>query len=182
MFEAQKRDAVKRCKFWFRKDIVSSSSPSEATACVEAVGCCYQNCTSKPETSIDESCVLMSINEIINGKENQFPGIVPLLRQYLNSIEIDATTHCTVLKYLRLIADRASGKLLTTAQWIRNFVLNHPNYNHDSVVNDIINYDLLVIANKIQKGEESVAELLGEKTNTETNNKTQEIITNQNNY
>ncbi|CAG2183908.1 unnamed protein product, partial [Oppiella nova] len=30
MIEAQKRDAVMRCKFWFRKDIISLTSPPEA--------------------------------------------------------------------------------------------------------------------------------------------------------
>src|SRR5688500_14290008 len=86
MLEAQKRDAVKRCKFWFRKDIISLTSPPEAAKCVEATGCCSDNCIAKLETPIDESCVLMSVNEIINGNGTQFPGLVPLLRQYLSSI------------------------------------------------------------------------------------------------
>jgi len=36
-----------------------------------------------------------------------------------------------------------TGKVKTTARWIRDFVQNHPEYKHDSVVTDSINYDLL---------------------------------------
>lgn len=165
MAEAQKRDAVKCGKFWFRKNIISLDNSTKATCF--ANGCSFSNCESESETPIDE-CVLMSINDIINGKENQFPGLVPLLRQYLSSVEIDADTHCTIHKYLELISSRASGKLITTAQWIRNFVQNHPNYNHDSIVNDRIAYDLLVTANKFQNEELFIEELVGNDPKTRT--------------
>lgn len=36
-----------------------------------------------------------------------------------------------------------SGKLLTPASWIRQFVMNHSDYKHDSVVTDTIAYDLV---------------------------------------
>lgn len=34
------------------------------------------------------------------------------------------------------------GKLVTPASWIRNFIVSHSAYKHDSVVSDEINYDL----------------------------------------
>ncbi|XP_054157721.1 glutamate--cysteine ligase catalytic subunit-like [Oppia nitens] len=172
MIEAQKRDAVKRSKFWFRKDIISLRSPPEAAKCVEATGCCSDNCCEKSDsetTPFDESCVLMSINEIINGKGQQFPGLVPLLKHYLSSIELDVDTQCTIQQYLNLIANRASGKLKTTAQWIRDYVSQHPDYKHDSIVNDTINYDLLMTCNRIQKGELNPRELVGDNPRTKTN-------------
>ncbi len=163
MIEAQKRDAVNRCKFWFRKDIVSLKSPPEAT------GCSSDDCNSNSEKTSDDSCVLMSINEIINGNGNQFPGLIPLMKQYLNSIELDVDTQCSIQQYLNLISDRASGKLNTTAQWIRNFVKEHHNYKHDSIVNDSIAYDLLMTANRIQKGELIIDQLVGDNPKTKTN-------------
>ena len=168
MIEAQKRDAVKRCKFWFRKDIISLTSPPEAAKCVEATGCSSQEFTAKSESPVDESCILMSINEIINGKGTQFPGLVPLLKHYLSSIELDVDTQCTIQQYLNLIANRAAGRLSTTAQWIRDFVRQHKDYKQDSVVNERINYDLLVAFDRIQKGELSVAELVGDNPRTKT--------------
>jgi hypothetical protein len=54
---------------------------------------------------------LMSINEIINGT-NDFSGLVPLIRQYLNDREhIEVETRLIVEQYLSLISKRAAGIL-----------------------------------------------------------------------
>jgi hypothetical protein len=39
--------------------------------------------------------------------------------------------------------------------WIREFVLNHPLYQHDSIVNDQIQYDLMWIIQQISNSEET---------------------------
>lgn len=162
MEEAQKKDAVKRGKFWFRKDIITQVSPPEASRCFQSNGCPFQtSCDSQTRNSsqsTDQSCVLMTTNEIINGG-SQFPGLVPLLRQYLLSLDIDAATHCIIHKYLNLIAGRASGKFTTTATWIRDFVRSHPDYKFDSAVSERINYDLLKLIAEITKGETTAPEL-----------------------
>ena len=44
--------------------------------------------------------------------------------------------------YLELVSQRASGKLMSTASWIRKFVREHPEYKKDSVVLQRINYDV----------------------------------------
>lgn len=59
---------------------------------------------------------------------DSFPGLVPLIRSYLQSMEVDPDTHCTIEQYLRFIEKRASGELVTTATWMREQVLNHPDY------------------------------------------------------
>lgn len=169
MKEAEKRDAIHACKFWFRKDIVTQSSPSEAEQCVQRTGCSINCCKKKrpspppaeAEKELDESCQLMTLNEIINGKGSEFPGLVPLLRAYLVSVELDAETHCTVNQYLNLISNRASGACLTNASWIRQQVRNHPDYKFDSIVSDRITYDLLVKMEEIVKGTSYDKDLLG---------------------
>ena len=103
MDRSQKRNAALGEKFWFRKDIFSRE--------------CQEN-----------ELVEMNIDEIINGKGDQFVGLVPLVRQYLRALDCDADTACTIQQYLKLISARASGKAQTTATWIRNFVLAHPEY------------------------------------------------------
>ncbi len=55
--------------------------------------------------------------------------------------------------YLELVAQRASGKLMTTATWIRQFVRNHPEYKGDSVVSQKINYDMIKQLDLIERGE-----------------------------
>jgi glutamate--cysteine ligase catalytic subunit len=53
-----------------------------------------------------------------------------------------------------LISQRAKGLLLTNAMWIREFVLNHPLYQHDSIVNDQIQYDLMWLIQQMSNNEE----------------------------
>ena len=42
-------------------------------------------------------------------QEGEFPGLVPLMEHYLDSVDIDIDTRCTISQYLKLIQDRASG-------------------------------------------------------------------------
>lgn len=38
-----------------------------------------------------------------------FPGLIPVLNSYLESMEVDVDTRCSILNYLKLIKKRASG-------------------------------------------------------------------------
>ncbi|XP_046813334.1 glutamate--cysteine ligase catalytic subunit isoform X1 [Vespa crabro] len=140
MAKAQKRNAVKNEKFWFRKDITSNTVKKDNT-----------------EEEYDE----FTINEIINGKNGVFPGLIPLVNSYLANMDVDADTHCTVQRYMKLIQRRASGELLTTAAWLRKEVISHPEYKHDSVITQRINYDLMKKIDSIVSNEVSCPELLG---------------------
>lgn len=78
---------------------------------------------------------------------NNFPGICTLVDKYLDEQEISETTRVILKDHVNLIRGRATGEKITGATWIRNFVLNHPSYQHDSIVNEEITFDLL---NKIK--------------------------------
>ncbi|XP_067014301.2 glutamate--cysteine ligase isoform X1 [Anabrus simplex] len=158
MARAQKRDALRQEHFWFRKDITTCVSPPVATSCCQKSDC--------------DAYEQMTLDQIINGKEGEFPGLIPLINSYLSSMDVDADTHCTIQQYLKLIQRRASGDLQTTATWIRQFVRSHPDYKFDSVVSERINYDLLKQIQGIQCGEIPCPELLG----TSLQSKTQENI------
>ncbi|KAH8421379.1 hypothetical protein KR009_003667 [Drosophila setifemur] len=114
---------------------------------------------------------LLTINEIFNGKPNVFPGLVPLIRSYLQSMEVDTDTHCTIEQYLRFIQKRAAGELITTATWMREQVLSHPDYKQDSVVSELINYDLLKRIQGIQQGKQVEPALLGQGYHSKTKTK-----------
>lgn len=126
MQKAQNRDALRKEKFWFRRNITSTkqehSSEKNTTNDEQPTAT-----DSNTEATDADEYELMSIDQIINGS-GTFPGLVPLINSYLSSMDVDADTHCTIQQYLRLIQRRASGKLVTTATWIRNEVLNHPEY------------------------------------------------------
>ena len=50
---------------------------------------------------------------------------------------------------------------MTTARWMREFVVTHPDYQQDSVVSDLICYDLMSTCNKIANGELNCPNLIG---------------------
>lgn len=115
MQKAQKRGACLEEKFWFRRNVNEKQSENK----------CEPECGTQDTC---DGCELWTIDEIINGKGTSFPGLISLINCYLSSMEVDADTHCTIQQYLRLISKRASGKLLTTASWIRKEIINHPEY------------------------------------------------------
>lgn len=169
MQTSQKRGAVLTEKFWFKKNITGTSSTGGQTNSNDTATPMNSTETNNHdnENGIDEEYELMTIDQIINGKDN-FPGLVPLINSYLGSMDVDADTHCTIQQYLRLIQKRASGELLTTASWMRKEITEHEEYKQDSVVSERICYDLLKKAKDIQDGIRPCPELLGTNINSKT--------------
>ena len=132
-----------------------------------------------PTGPVEDEHSLMTIDEIINGQQKQpqaapahttngpfptasstsssisrpscFPGLIPLVESYLNSVNIDIETRCNLARYLDLIRRRAAGQLWTPARWMRHFVLSHTEYKEDSVVSEGIAYDLCRAAEEIAR-------------------------------
>jgi len=134
MKKAHRPNSAVKEKFFFRKNILD------------------------PDASND--CEEMSTNTIFNG-DDEFPGLIPLVRSYLDTMSLDFETRCNTGKYLDLISQRASGKLMTAATWMRKFVREHPSYQFDSKVNQDISYDLLKTCTDITSGKVKCPELLG---------------------
>ena len=82
------------------------------------------------ENSFEE----MTMAEIMTGKGDYFPGLIPLVFAYLDYINCDDLTRQRLTDYLNFIEKRAVGKLVTPATWMRNFVRSHMAYKNDSVV------------------------------------------------
>lgn len=152
MVKAQKRDAVRQGEFSFRRNLCKSVAVKEAENCPNG------------DLRHDGEFELMSIDNIINGKDGDLPGLIPLINRYLATTEIDLNTHCTISQYLNHISRKASGELLTTAQWMRRFVESHTDYKRDSIVSERICYDLLRKIDLIGQGEAKAPELFGEFT------------------
>ena len=100
--------------------------------------------------------------EIMNGKGDYYPGLIPLMYAYLDMIKCDQFTLTRVSQYLELIKKRSTGELVTPATWMRNFVRAHPDYKNDSVISNSIGYDLTVACKEIGEGIRHVPELLGD--------------------
>lgn len=127
MNRAQMRSACLEQKFFFKQDIFRDN-----------------DCKTVKE---------MTINEIFNGS-NSFTGLIPLIKDYLSQLEVelDSNTQMKINSYLKLIEMKASGKLMTTAAWMRNFVTNHPKYQQDSLVSNEIAYELMWNLKQISNG------------------------------
>lgn len=121
-------DAVLYKKFHFRVNVHSG---------IQSISLTFLICLDD-SAEIDE----LNVNEIINGCV-RFEGLIPLIQKYLSQIDLDAAVLSKLQSYLQFIADRASGKIPTPARAIRNFVMKHPSYNHDSKISSTLTYDLL---------------------------------------
>lgn len=103
----------------------------------------------------------MSAEQILLGKGSTFPGLFPLVRAYLDLIKCDPATMVLIDRYLRFVAQRATGEIDTGATWMRRFVLNHPDYKKDSVVSPTIAHDLIAEIHAVSMGHKHPTELIG---------------------
>ncbi|PFH51144.1 hypothetical protein AMATHDRAFT_80430 [Amanita thiersii Skay4041] len=145
MSSAQRRDAVMREKFTFRR--VIHRDPAQSG----------QNPFGSATTEYEE----MSLNEIFNGSESKgFPGLAKFVEDYIDTKDIEEDIRNQLLRYVGLIREKAKGTIATTATWIRNFVRSHPDYRFDSIINETIGFDLMMTVDKIARDELHVSELL----------------------
>lgn len=154
MERAHAVDAVLKEKFYFRRNPFPLR-PSRANTVFAGVDDGLGNGQSRPGSAMPSRCGSpgipvedeyeeMSIDEIVNGSpDGDFPGLIPIVESYLDSVNVDVETRCQLATYLELISKRASGELDTTARWIRNLVDAHPRYKHDSTIDDEITHDLI---------------------------------------
>ncbi|KAH7092248.1 glutamate-cysteine ligase [Paraphoma chrysanthemicola] len=167
METAHIRDAVSTQKFWFRKNPFSSHNKSNGSGTGTNTPAEQPSRPSTPTGPVEDEYEQMTINEVINGQtatDGGFPGLIPLVESYLNSMNVDVETRCDIATYLDLIRKRANGTYWTAAKWIREFVNSHPEYKKDSVVGDGITYDLVKQVERIteMEGRDGVGkEMLG---------------------
>ena len=156
METAHARDAVLSQKFHFRKDPLPPRPVKTNGASTGSSTPARQ--PSRPPTPtgpVEDEHALVTVDEIINGQtmESGFPGLIPLVESYLNSMNVDVETRCELACYLDLIRRRANGQLWTAAKWIRHFVREHKDYHCDSVVGQGITYDLVRAVEEITRNE-----------------------------
>jgi glutamate--cysteine ligase catalytic subunit len=147
MRRAHAQDAVLKQKFFFRKHLVPL-----------AAQCGPSGVKPEDEDEFEE----MSIEDILMGRGDSFPGLVPLIWGYLDVIQVDQETRGVVDDYIDLVVKRAKGELPTPAKWMRDFYVKHPDYKHDSVVSELMAKDLVEEVVRISHGEKQCPELLGQ--------------------
>lgn len=109
-----------------------------------------------PSTSTSTSTSIPANATANTGNETEnepFPGLLPLVTTYLNSINTTIETRCALERYLDLIRRRASGEAWTAARWIRSFVRGHESYQGDSMVGEEAVWELFRRVGRVAGGE-----------------------------
>ncbi|PGH18357.1 glutamate-cysteine ligase [Helicocarpus griseus UAMH5409] len=166
METAHARNAVLEKKFYFRKDPFphriprhhhhqqQQHTPNGTSSNVSETSSRASSGPSTPNLRpIESEYELMTIADIVNGTQDGFPGLIPLVESYLNGVNVDVETRCQLATYLELIRRRADGSLWTNAKWIREFVAKHPEYNQDSSVSEKVCYDLVKAVEEVTEKE-----------------------------
>lgn len=182
MKRAHQKDAINNLKFYFRKHVAPpeivdedflSISRTSSKEQLEAymnqsknipmkAGTPTNTETPKSKLSPEDTYEEMTADEIFNGKDVYYPGLIPLVYAYLDYINCDSETYNRIDLYLQFISKRAKGELSTPATWIRSFVTTHPAYKNDSVVSSEIAHDLLMKVKNIGEGKHACSDVLGE--------------------
>lgn len=165
MERAHQRNAASGQRFYFRRNVVPLK---EECAPLSPVREAAEQDNVQP--TVDDEIAELTISEILMGHNTPsqpgasssfFPGLVPLIQAYLDIIACDDETRAMVDDYCEFICKRASGELITTATWMRQYIMSHPDYNFDSVVSEKIAFDLLQQCDAITRGTLNVPSLHG---------------------
>ena len=172
MKRAQARDAVGNSKFFFRQHVFKNQNSATAFQSdhISAYGSPESSFSpfEAPTTETNDHYREMTIDQIFNGKKPmheddwEFVGLLPIMRSYLGSMNLDVETMFRLSRYLDLVMKRANGECMTNAAWIRNYVREHKSYAFDSLVSQEVNYDMCQEIKTIVEGRKYPTSLLGE--------------------
>lgn len=171
METAHARDAAREGRFWFRRDIFGNPPAPRTAAATPYVSPSLlpsrdlpdpEGYETLPSSADEDRYTRMTMNDIMNGNVDlEFPGLVPLVRGYVSArADIDVDTRNAVLRYVDYVADKAAGRLVTTATWMRDFVAAHPEYKRDSLISPKVNYDLMCLVKRIGDEDKDALQLL----------------------
>ena len=130
MQRAQQRDAARAHKFFFRKDVLppGHASPTTSGASTPPGDCA--DCAEKKEKEtkmrncfpalpvpaggvargpVEEEYAEMALEEIMCGKGDAFPGLLGLVRAYVETLDVTPEKRAKIAKYLELVERRANG-------------------------------------------------------------------------
>lgn len=150
MARAHVRDAVRTQRFFW--PVASSRSSSHGSP--------------SSSSSSSSSCTELSLDQILNGSDDHsWTGLFPMIRSFLGEQQlsgaISSATFSMMNEYVQLAANRASGRLVTTANYLRSIVASHPDYLKDSRISESVNAHIVQVCDNINHGLLRPIELLG---------------------
>ncbi len=144
MQRASSKNAVMNQRFYIRRDAFVPGAGSVVPV----------------DSSDPNSLVEVTLNEFMNGSANIL-GVIPAIREYLQRLGCNTPLLQEIMGYIEHIGKKAAGTVPTTASWIRSFVKNHPDYQHNGYIPDSVASDLIKLADDIGMGKVQNSALLG---------------------
>ena len=158
MLRCQDQDAIIKQKFWFRVDLFDDQKDYMKNQLVETNFLKSSDTTRSPEQRIVKE---LYIWQILEGDPTVHPtftkGLTKLFQEYMTIKQWPQEQIKETNTYLDFLTKRARGQIPTGAKFIRDFVLNHPLYKHDSIVTNDIAYDLVSMIDSLESGIQSGA-------------------------
>jgi glutamate--cysteine ligase catalytic subunit len=150
-----KRDAAIKGKFFFKKHFYGEKANDKK---YKPKSRNRADIKVKRELFIKNEIRLFSIEELMLGGEDHqgFKGLIELFielnKDFLaeESKRISEDIVGSIWKSFDFFLKRCQGKLVTSAALMRNFVLSHPDYKQDSVVEGSVADDLIAFIMKVQ--------------------------------
>ena len=142
MERAHTVDGVTKEKFWFRKDIVDLSS--DYTKNKAQSNNWMPDEEHQPKEFSEDDFVEMSVLDVLIGNEAiGNTGLMKLFEEYMNLNDYEEDIKDYYMTMLNFLVKKASGEVKTGARFIRDIVLNHPEYENDSMLNDKISFEIV---------------------------------------
>lgn len=126
---AHKKNAAREQRFWFRKNVFDFGNSPNTDECLE-----------------------LTLSEIFHGT-SEFLGLNKILEMFCehrdDTIKADMMTSCCSFPLAQakstfdFLTDIADGNILTHAEETRNWIMQHPDYTHDSILTPGLQDDLI---------------------------------------
>ena len=155
MLRSVKRDAVRNQKFYFRRNFYGEKARDTKYKCASRNP---NNVKAKRELFESEELIELTLEELMQGGASH-QGFKGLIEEYIRvneqllSDEAKRTGEDSVSliwQSYHFFLNRATGKAVTSAKLIREFIRNHPLYNHDSVVEGELSEKLIEFIFNVQ--------------------------------
>ena len=150
------RGAVTQEKFFFRRNFFGPEADDKKYMPKSRD---LNDIHKKRELFLKEELVELTLQELFEGGENRqsFKGLLEKFIE-INQAQLEEESTKSgeniifnIWDTYHFLVKRAKGELLTNAKLIRNFIQEHPKYNHDSIVEGVLADDLIEFILTVQK-------------------------------
>lgn len=143
MDRAHMRDGLLKQKFWFKTSNIKENYRKNSLEETNFTRSHHDDSETSSADSINlettekEEFHELYIHEILAGKQSiGYKGILPLIEEFMQDKKYNKEQVGQIRMFLSFVLERSKGEIITGAKYMRDFVLNHPAYEKDSIVSN----------------------------------------------